>query len=273
MPEIGASLREARMRQRIDISEVEQETKIRAKYLRALENEEWDLLPGPTYVKSFLRTYAESLGLDGRLLVEEYKLRHERLSDVELQPIAPRSESARSGRGRRRRPSGGVPRWAVVLAVVAALLVALYFLGDDTGDQQPPSAVEPTTPSKTQTTQRRQEGASSSKSSGSSASGSTGTRPRRSRIVRLQIVPTGDVFVCLTAVGQGTLVNGVILRPGDPVRTYRSRRFRLTLGNNRVRLRVNGSVRPVPAVTSGIGYEITRAGRRTLPAGRRPTCQ
>ena len=269
MPEIGASLREARMRQRIDISEVELETKIRAKYLRALENEEWDLLPGPTYVKSFLRTYAESLGLDGRLLVEEYKLRHERLSDVELQPIAPRTESARGSRSRRRRPSGGLPRWVAVLAVVAALLVALYFLGDDTGDQQPPSAVEPTTPKTTRTTERSRERASSSSSSSRSSSGS---RARRSRIVRLQLVPLGDVFVCLTAVGQGTLVNGVILRPGDPVRSYRSRRFRLTLGNNRVRLRINGRVRPVPPVTNGIGYEITRAGRRTLSAGERPTC-
>ena len=261
------------MRRRIDMTEVEAATKIRAKYLRALENEEWDLLPGPTYVKSFLRTYAESLGLDGRLLVEEYKLRHERLSDVELQPIAPRSESARGGRARRRRPSGGVPRWAVVLAVVAALLVALYFLGDDTGDQQPPSAVEPPTPSKTQTTQGSRQGTTSSRSSGSSSASGSSSRPRRSRVVRLQIVPTGEVFVCLTAVGQGTLVNGVILRPGDPVRTYRSRRFRLNLGNNRVRLRVNGQVRPVPAVTSGIGYEITRAGRKTLPAGQRPTCE
>ena len=59
------------MRQRIDISEIEAQTKIRAKYLRALENEEWDLLPGPTFVKSFLRTYAEALGLDARLLLEE----------------------------------------------------------------------------------------------------------------------------------------------------------------------------------------------------------
>src|SRR6201991_4916898 len=89
MADIGATLREARMRQRIDISEIESETKIRAKYLRALENEEWDLLPGPTYVKSFLRTYADELGLDGKRLVEEYQLQFERLSDVELQPIAP----------------------------------------------------------------------------------------------------------------------------------------------------------------------------------------
>ena len=68
MPEIGATLREARMRARIDVSEIEAKTKIRAKYLRALENEEWDLLPGPTFVKSFLRTYAQALGLDGKAL-------------------------------------------------------------------------------------------------------------------------------------------------------------------------------------------------------------
>jgi hypothetical protein len=97
MAEIGATLREARMRARIDISEIEAQTKIRAKYLRALENEEWDLLPGPTYVKSFLRTYADALGLDGKRLVEEYKLQHERLSDVELQPIAPPGQRRAAG--------------------------------------------------------------------------------------------------------------------------------------------------------------------------------
>ena len=68
MAEIGTTLREARMRARIDISEVEARTKIRAKYLRAIENEEWDLLPGPVYVKSFLRTYGDFLGLDSRML-------------------------------------------------------------------------------------------------------------------------------------------------------------------------------------------------------------
>ena len=55
MADIGTTLREARIRARIDISEVEARTKIRAKYLRAIENEEWDLLPGPVYVKSFLQ--------------------------------------------------------------------------------------------------------------------------------------------------------------------------------------------------------------------------
>src|SRR4051794_17205877 len=116
MPEIGATLREARMRARIDISEIEAETKIRAKYLRALENEEWGLLPGPAYVRSFLRTYAEALDLDAKLLLEEYKLRHERPSDHDLMPIgAPRRRGRGGGLGGRPpRPRRGPPGGIVV---------------------------------------------------------------------------------------------------------------------------------------------------------------
>src|SRR6478752_4622533 len=69
MPEIGETLRDARMRARIDVSEIEAKTKIRAKYLRALENEEWGLLPGPTFVKSFLRTYVSVVGVIAVLIV------------------------------------------------------------------------------------------------------------------------------------------------------------------------------------------------------------
>jgi cytoskeleton protein RodZ len=72
MFEIGSSLREARTRRRIEIAQVEQATKIRGKYLRALEEEQFDVLPSQTYVKGFLRTYADYLGLDGQLYVDEY---------------------------------------------------------------------------------------------------------------------------------------------------------------------------------------------------------
>ena len=72
MFEIGNSLREARLRQGLDFPELEQGTKIRAKYLRALEDEQFDVLPAQTYVKGFLRSYAEYLGLDGQLYVDEY---------------------------------------------------------------------------------------------------------------------------------------------------------------------------------------------------------
>src|SRR5437764_5605527 len=76
MFEIGSSLREARLRQGLDFPEIEQSTKIRGKYLRALEDEQFDLLPAQTYVKGFLRSYAEYLGLDGQLYVDEYNSRY-----------------------------------------------------------------------------------------------------------------------------------------------------------------------------------------------------
>ena len=75
MFEIGNSLREARLRQSLDFPEIEQATKIRGKYLRALEDEQFDMLPAQTYVKGFLRSYAEYLGLDGQLYVDEYNSR------------------------------------------------------------------------------------------------------------------------------------------------------------------------------------------------------
>jgi hypothetical protein len=74
--EIGNSLREARVRQALDFPEIEQATKIRGKYLRALEDENFEQLPGQTYVKGFLRTYADYLGLDGQLYVDEYNSRY-----------------------------------------------------------------------------------------------------------------------------------------------------------------------------------------------------
>src|SRR5436853_521654 len=75
MFEIGNSLREARVRQGLEFPQVELATKIRTKYIRALEDEAFEILPSETYVKGFLRSYAEYLGLDGQLYVDEYNSR------------------------------------------------------------------------------------------------------------------------------------------------------------------------------------------------------
>jgi len=252
MPDIGESLREARMRARIDISEIEAQTKIRAKYLRALENEEWDLLPGPTYVKSFLRTYAEALDLDAKLLVDEYKLRHERLSDVELQPI----NAAAPGRERRRQKPI-LPPWFFVAVIIAGLFVALYLLGS--GGNEPETAATPPPPTNTTADERP----------AANPPPPPRTRPTR---VRLRIEATGPVNVCLKA-GDRTLINGQTYEAGQRTRTFVSRRFRLTLGNNSARLRINGRTRRVPASSQPIGLEITPGkGRQPLSARERPVC-
>jgi cytoskeleton protein RodZ len=260
MPDIGTTLREARMRARIDISEIESETKIRAKYLRALENEEWDLLPGPTFVKSFLRTYADALGLDGKLLIEEYKLRHERLSDVELQPITP------LGQRDRRRPRAGVPRGWIVAFVVVGLLAALYAVGrhdnNDTGGSPSGNSVQ-TTPPKSSGTGGTEAGSSSKKKAKKSK-----PKPKHAR---LTIVATGQVYVCLKAAGKRTLVNSV-LTGGARTATFRSSRFRVRFGTSEARMVVNGKSHSVPPVSNGIGYEITPTKVRRLQRSRWPVC-
>src|ERR687891_2295504 len=75
---IGEVLKSARTRQGLDIRTVEEQTKIRIKYLRALEAEEWEVLPNPAYATGFLRTYAQLLGLDGEALVDAYRRQVER---------------------------------------------------------------------------------------------------------------------------------------------------------------------------------------------------
>jgi cytoskeleton protein RodZ len=265
MPEIGQSLREARMRARIDVSEIEGKTKIRAKYLRALENEEWGLLPGPTFVKSFLRTYAQALGLDAKALVEEYRLHHESPSEPQLEPIvpAPRRERgpgiARGGGG-----GGGPSRAYMVLVGFVVLLIVLLIVGLlDTGGSSKST--------RTGSSARKPAAARHAGSAVRGGAAGTGTSPQPARVA-LSLHATGTVYVCLIGDGGRRLLSGTTLQPGASTPTYHARRFEITLGNNAVTMVLDGTPRTVPASSKAIGYSITKAGRRTLPAERQPTC-
>jgi cytoskeleton protein RodZ len=255
MPEIGDQLRETRMRSRIDIAEVEAATKIRAKYLRALENEEWDLLPGPTFVKTFLRTYADYLGLDARMLVEEYRQRYERPSQQELTALRPNL----SGRRNLRRRGVIIAPWMVLGAGFLLLVGALYLLGTWGQGNDDPGAdgsrqVATATPTPTATPARRRRRAAV---------------PRR---VRLQIVASGPVSVCLEAAGGTPLIPNVTMDAGQRSRVFSGRRFLVSFGTGAAVMRVNGRAFDV-SDDAPIGYEIRR-GRppRPVPESRRPTC-
>jgi transcriptional regulator with XRE-family HTH domain len=82
--EIGSVLRAARERRGLELGEVERETRIRVRYLVALEQERFGLLPARAYAKGFLRVYADFLGLDGRLMVEEFNARFPEVEPPEL---------------------------------------------------------------------------------------------------------------------------------------------------------------------------------------------
>jgi cytoskeletal protein RodZ len=242
MPEIGETLRETRMRRRIDMTEVEAATKIRAKYLRALENEEWDLLPGPTFVKTFLRTYAEYLDLDPRLLVEEYRQRYERPSTQDLRPFKPGAAAQRRRRPPRRGPSG--PAVVVVLGVVI-LLGVLYLIGTKWGNDEKEPPVAGSTPTPTRT-----------------ASPTPTRTPRAARkapapkVVSLKLTARQLVYVCVVDARGKAVVNGVNLQPGDSTRTLRSKSFKMNLGNANVRLSANGRTYAVQDTGNPIGYEV-----------------
>jgi cytoskeletal protein RodZ len=117
------------MRQGADLAEIEQRTKIRTKYLRALEDEQFDLLPAETYVKGFLRSYAEYLGLDGQLYVDEYNSRF--LAD-EDEFVRPRSTSPRTSppSHRRRLQSRALVLTLLGITAVAALVIIAWKSGE-----------------------------------------------------------------------------------------------------------------------------------------------
>jgi cytoskeleton protein RodZ len=260
MPEIGETLRDARMRARIDVSEIEAKTKIRAKYLRALENEEWGLLPGPTFVKSFLRTYAQALGLDGKALVEEYRLSHEHPSEAALEPIVsgPQRNRGRTAGGR---APGGPSRGYLAIVGVVVLLIVLLIVGliSRGGGSGSSSAGKARTAAGHPTKAARKHAAT--------------TGASRSSVVALSLHATAPVYVCLIGDRGRRAIAGKELQAGETTATYHARRFQITLGNSSVTMIVDGHARPVASSSQAIGYSITRAsGRKRLSSGELPTC-
>jgi len=119
--EIGNSLREARERQGLGYPEIELATKIRSKYIRALEEEDFTAIPGDAYIRGFLRTYADYLGLDGDVYADEYASRFLTSWRDELPP--------RPQRRRIRPRDGSLGRRTVVLVLAGiAIVTALVFV-------------------------------------------------------------------------------------------------------------------------------------------------
>ena len=255
MPTIGDSLREARMRQHLDIADVESKTKIRAKYLRALENEEFGMLPGPTFVKTFLRTYAEALGLDPQVLVEEYRATYEPREEADhLQPLGPTAVA------RDRRRGGGIgpppPRpWMLIGLAVLTVVGVLAVIGLVGGDDD--------------------DGGGGSQSAGDQTT--TTPKPKKKekpkttavpKTVTLRIVPANQVYVCLDS-GPGTDITfeGIL----DSPRTFRGgKRVRVNLGKTDLQLTVNGKAVPIEPGPEPVGFAFTPRSKKSLPLGERP---
>jgi len=239
---VGATLRAARTDRGVELSQVEAATKIRRRYLDAIENEAWDVLPGPAYAAGFVRAYADHLGLDGARMAAECPLRPS--------PPVPAG-------GERRGPRRGVPAAAVIIVGLIAVIGLVGLLwgggGDDGGAVSSPAMNTPssTVPSVHHTTERH----------------------AGHRAMELSLTTTAELWVCLLGQDGEPLVDGLVLPSGAEEGPFRSGSFTVSFGNGEVEMRIDGRDSDIPESASPLGYEVGPGGDLSpLSESQRPTC-
>jgi cytoskeleton protein RodZ len=250
---VGATLREVRTRRKVDLPSVEAATKIRVRYLRAIENEEWELLPGDAYARAFVLTYANHLGLDGGRLADEYRRKCGVPRPAER---LPRVEPARQPRAPRERRLPRIPPRIAAVAVSAALIAILLAIALAGGGSSGPSSSEPRT--------------GIGQAVPVLTPGEVAAAPR---VHSLSLTADAEVWVCLLDGRGQPLVDGRILGSGSEAGPFRSGSFTVALGNGAVTMMVDGKQADIPESSSPVGYAIGDGGRlREIPEGERPTC-
>ena len=250
MAAIGETLRQARQDAGIGLDEIERTIRIRGRYLAALENEDWDVLPGEAYVRGFLHTYGDYLGLDGAALVEQYDrlgLGVEREYPVEA-PFEPPHRAAGDAFWRRAVP--------IAVGVVGALVVLFVVLGITGGSEKGGG-------------HRHHHGG---KHGGEQTTSTTTTTTSTPTEASVTLQPTGTVWVCLVDHAGAPLVNGETLSVGDNRGPFKDRDMKLTLGNGEIRIILNGKDVPIPSAAEPVGFDLTPQGARPISSSARPTC-
>ena len=246
-PQVGQALREARIERGIELSEVERVTKIRVKFLVAMEADRWEELPAPAYARGFLSIYARYLGLDDRALLEQYKDTVEGADSGEPIPygVVQPGQLRRSGSGRSKRPL------AILLAgLVAVVALALVVAGSIGGSGNGRKAAKP---------------------HGERAAGPPTTTTTASQ-VSVELRATADVWVCLVTDQGHPVVNSETLTADEVRGPFQSSAFDVTFGNGSVELTVNGEPAKIPPVAQPIGYRITPSAMHRLDPASQPTC-
>jgi helix-turn-helix protein/uncharacterized protein DUF4115 len=259
---VGQALRKARTERGIDLTEVERATKIRVKFLEAMEEDRWDAMPAPAYAEGFLEIYARYLGLDRQALLDQYR------KTVEGERPEPIPDTAiKVGTLRQRHRPGGKRsiKWGPVGKVVAgvlaigvvALIIAGSIIGSDNGggNQKPQKGKAHGTKTNATTTEAR-----------------TTTSSSPPGQVSVELHSTGTVWVCLVDDRGNKLVNSETLTTNESRGPFSASGFDVTFGNGSVELTVNGEPSPVPAAAQPIGYRITPSKVRELSGSAQPTC-
>lgn len=260
-PQLGQTLREARTGRGIELTEVERVTKVRIKFLRAMEEDRWADLPGPYYARSFLSTYARFLDLDDEALVDEYR------STFEQADRAPPIPAQVVHRGVVAKHHRSIKSVLVAIAGVAALvalgLVVVGSLGSSSDGGKE--------------THHREKGTAGSArtrtTTGTTPVAAAGALPAgQGSAVSLELRSTAAVWVCLVDDQGHALVNGETLTAGEARGPFNGSAFEMTFGNGSVEMTVDGERAKVPPVAEPLGYRISPSGTSKLAPSARPTC-
>ena len=247
---IGEVLKSARTRQGLDIRTVEDETKIRIKYLRALEAEEWDVLPNPAYATGFLRTYAQLLGLDAEALVDEYRRQAGADYTVPLSPVGERVLE----QGRRLGEPGGGPGLGWLLAGAAIVIVGvLLVLGLTGGDDDEGGGGKGKAEARQERrAERRREERRRERRQEAQA---------QAQLVALRLEVDSNVAVCLLGDSERPLIDGQVLTAGSEEGPYEAERFELRFPSGYDRgqftLFLNGEPRRLPETLGPTAFVVT----------------
>lgn len=254
MFEIGTTLRDARVRRDISLQQAEEDTKIRVKYIQAMENEDFDILPAGTYVKGFLRTYAEYLDLDYQLLIDEYNDRFgtgEHREHVIQPPKTAKTEAPR------KRPAN----YIIVAILAVAIIVVLAYLG--TGNRDTESAKEIPLPATVST-------AATQTTPPVAAPAPVATTPtQQSSLQTVTILAKNDCWVELIRNNDKTpLIDAQTLEAGTEksftaAEIGTAAKLTLTVGNTNVVVTINGAEQPALEAAPA-DYEISATGLRKL---------
>ncbi|MGD9734633.1 MAG: helix-turn-helix domain-containing protein [Solirubrobacterales bacterium] len=246
---IGDELRQERRARGIELEEIEAATGVRARFLEAIEEEEWERLPGEFYVRAFTRTYAAYLGLDPAEFAPERPDPVDEGDDgPRVEPrLVPEVPSARQPR-----------RWVPLAAAAAALalvaaIVLVAALGGGSTRPSPPAAPG-----------ERRAAAPPKREQG---------QPATATATSLRLTATAEVWVCLLNGRRKPLIDGQILPPGAEEGPFHSRRYSMSFGNGAVELTVDGARAKTPESSSPVGFAIDERGKISeIPAGERPEC-
>lgn len=273
--ELGSALREARHARGIELSEVHRDLKIRLPYLRAMEEDRWDELPGRAYARGFLATYAHYLGLDHHVLVERYEAGPGSTGEIERIPPDMLPQPGEIHRRRRLR----VPR--VPLAALALLVLAAVMAWGVLRDSDPSSG--------------NGEGAGEQRSAPQDATATsaapepepepapapepepadeeeTGGEADRATV---RLTATDSVWVCLETDDGEPLIDGEVLVAGEkrgPFKPKPGHALAIGLGNGSIEITIDGRRVEVSDTPDPIGYRIRDGIAKELRAPDRPEC-